>query len=90
MYDSETETGTHQVGSRMVAFHDDVMVEKLFFASLALSEGTPLVTDGFPLWIPLTEGQYFGAFFAVVLNKLLNKHPSCRSFKAKFDYVGEI
>ena len=44
-------------------------------ALLALCEGNPPITDGFPLQKATSAG--FGAFFDNSLHKRLSKHPIC-------------
>ena len=51
----------------------------IFRALLALCEGNPSVTGGFPWQRPVT--QSFGVFFDVCLNKRLSKQSWCRWFE---------
>ena len=50
-----------------------------FFALLALCEGNPSVTGGFPSQRPVTRN--FDVFFDVRLSKRLNKQSRCRWFE---------
>ena len=51
---------------------------EIFSALLALCEGNPSVTDGFPSWRPVTRS--FDFFFDLHLNKQLSKQSRSRCF----------
>ena len=55
-----------------------------FSALLALSEGKPPVTDGFPSQKTSNVGFDFFVLDDSQKNKLLNKHLSCRWFETKW------
>ena len=60
-------------------WHDDVIIWKHFYALLALCEGNPPVTGGFPSQRPVT--QSYDVFLDLRLNKRLSKQSRWRWFE---------
>ena len=68
-------------GDLYLWWHQDM---EAFCVLLALCEGNPLVTGGFPSW-----RQSFGVLFDASLHKLLNKQPDCWWFEVSW-HSGDI